>query len=138
PARRRRSQSVPREDEGDGQGDRGRRRPPPLVDHRRARRRREERSRDVQRESRSSGDARNVRRSVESQETALMDARRGWTLAVAVGCAAYVAMLVWCGMTRVPYPSELEWMEGGMLTHAARVREGLPIYGKPSVEFVPF
>jgi hypothetical protein len=64
--------------------------------------------------------------------------RRSLTLAVAIACAAYIAMLVWCGIARIPYPFEVEWMEGGMLTHAARVREGHPIYGPPSTEFVPF
>jgi len=36
------------------------------------------------------------------------------------------------------YPFEIEWMEGGILSHAARLREGLPIYAPPSADFVPF
>ncbi len=59
-------------------------------------------------------------------------------IAIAVVGAMYALALVACGLLRVPYPFEVEWMEGGMLTHAARVREGLPIYARPSADFVPF
>ena len=34
------------------------------------------------------------------------------------------------------YPYALEWMEGGMLNHAARIAEGNGIYVEPSVEFI--
>ena len=40
--------------------------------------------------------------------------------------------------TRWLYPYDLEWMEGGMLAHAARVASGEPLYVLPSVEFIPF
>jgi 4-amino-4-deoxy-L-arabinose transferase-like glycosyltransferase len=36
------------------------------------------------------------------------------------------------------YPFELEWMEGGMVDHVRRVLSGLPVYAKPSIEFVSF
>lgn len=39
---------------------------------------------------------------------------------------------------RVGFPLELEWMEGGSLQQAYRVQQGLPVYGPPSPEFVPF
>jgi hypothetical protein len=38
----------------------------------------------------------------------------------------------------VPYPFELDWMEGAMVDHVARLLSGKPIYGPPSIEFVPF
>ena len=47
----------------------------------------------------------------------------------------------WLGTTfagRVGYPFDLEWMEGGMLLHAMRVRDGLPIYTAPTPEFIPY
>ncbi|MGC6491625.1 MAG: hypothetical protein ACON5B_02195 [Myxococcota bacterium] len=38
---------------------------------------------------------------------------------------------------RMTHPYDLEWMEGGMLTHAWRVHHGLPLYVEPSPEFIP-
>ncbi len=42
----------------------------------------------------------------------------------------------WAG--RVPYPFDLEWMEGGMLAHAWRLDRGLPLYVAPNPDFVPY
>ncbi len=39
---------------------------------------------------------------------------------------------------RLAYPYDLEWMEGGLLVHAQRIRDGLGIYGPPSVDFIPY
>lgn len=39
---------------------------------------------------------------------------------------------------RFGYDYDLEWMEGGTLTHAWRIANGLPVYDAPSVEFVPY
>jgi hypothetical protein len=39
---------------------------------------------------------------------------------------------------RVWYPYDLEWMEGGMLAHSARVADGLPLYVQPEAGFIPF
>ncbi|MEL6343439.1 MAG: hypothetical protein AAFV53_09910 [Myxococcota bacterium] len=41
-------------------------------------------------------------------------------------------------LARVGHPFDLEWMEGGMLLHAERVQQGLPLYVEPSLEFIPF
>ena len=52
-----------------------------------------------------------------------------------------VAVLVCLFQTvrqRLGYPFDLEWMEGGMLVHALRVRDGLPLYVEPSPDFIPF
>jgi 4-amino-4-deoxy-L-arabinose transferase-like glycosyltransferase len=46
--------------------------------------------------------------------------------------------LGWAVARRVPYPYDLEWMEGGMLCHALQVDQGRPLYGPPSVSFVSF
>ena len=48
----------------------------------------------------------------------------------------YALATVW--VVRVPFPYDLEWMEGGMLAHAWRVQQGLPLYGEPGPEFIPF
>ena len=39
---------------------------------------------------------------------------------------------------RIGYPYDLEWMEGGLLHHALRMREGHSIYTAPSIEFIPY
>lgn len=59
--------------------------------------------------------------------------------ALPVACAL-VAICVLAGLVllRAPYAFELEWMEGGMLAHVERVRDGLPIYAEPSLEFGAF
>ncbi len=44
--------------------------------------------------------------------------------------------VVWAG--RLPYPYDLEWMEGGMLAHAWRLQHGLPLYVEPGPDWVPF
>ena len=62
-------------------------------------------------------------------------------LADLVLLAALVGIGWWLGTTvagRVNYPFDLEWMEGGMLLHAMRVRDGLPLYVAPTPEFIPY
>ncbi|MEZ4239152.1 MAG: hypothetical protein R3F59_23965 [Myxococcota bacterium] len=59
-------------------------------------------------------------------------------LAVAACGAVLLALLAWTWAHRLNYPFDLEWMEGGMLAHAWRLRHGLPLYDPPSVDFVPF
>jgi hypothetical protein len=59
--------------------------------------------------------------------------------AFAVMIAAwFVALLLWVFARRFVFPYDLEWMEGGMLTHALRLADGQPIYAPPSVDFIPF
>jgi hypothetical protein len=64
-------------------------------------------------------------------------------IAAAVVLAA-VAGLLELGMharlfaSRVAFPLDLEWMEGGVLVHAQRVAEGKPLYVAPSLDFIPF
>ena len=41
-------------------------------------------------------------------------------------------------LLRLTYPLDLEWMEGGILTHALRLGRGQPLYAEPSVDFVSF
>lgn len=41
-------------------------------------------------------------------------------------------------LARLSYPLDLEWMEGGTLTHALRLERGQPLYAEPSVDFVSF
>jgi hypothetical protein len=52
--------------------------------------------------------------------------------------AWYVALFCYIAARRLGYPYDLEWMEGGVYEHVARVLEGKPIYVPPSVEFAPY
>lgn len=59
--------------------------------------------------------------------------------AVALALAAwFIVLLCYVFARRFVYPYDLEWMEGGMLDHALRLAEGQPIYGPPSVDFIPY
>ena len=51
---------------------------------------------------------------------------------------ALFALLAFCVARRLTFPFELEWMEGATLIHVRRLVEGLPLYVRPSIDFVPF
>lgn len=53
-------------------------------------------------------------------------------LAVAV---IWPVLATWAG--RLPYPFDLEWMEGGVMAHAWRVQHAQPLYVAPSPDFIP-
>ena len=57
--------------------------------------------------------------------------------AMALG-AVFVLAYLYVALSRITYPYELEWMEGGMLDHVRRVLAGQPIYAKPTIAFVSF
>ena len=60
-------------------------------------------------------------------------------LAVPLALASFYGLsFLWIALWRLSFPSEIEWMEGGMVAHAARLLSGEPIYAAPSVDFVPF
>jgi hypothetical protein len=59
-------------------------------------------------------------------------------LALAVPALYQVALLLVAIHGRLTYPYDLEWMEGGMLQHALRLRQGQPLYAAPSVDFIPY
>ncbi len=58
--------------------------------------------------------------------------------AAIAGGVAYAVLFVVLALVRAPYGFELEWMEGGMVSHAARLLDGQPIYAPPGADFVPF
>lgn len=71
-----------------------------------------------------------------------MSARRGAGLLLdlpVLGALGFILYLLARTIgPRFGYPYDLEWMEGGMLTHAWRVTQGEPLYVTPSADFVPF
>lgn len=50
----------------------------------------------------------------------------------------YILGYLYIVSQRLFYPFELEWMEGGMLNQCFRALKGLPIYTKPTIDFVPY
>lgn len=49
-----------------------------------------------------------------------------------------LCLLGYAVISRFAFPYDLEWMEGGLLDHAARIQEGSGLYAAPSVEFIPY
>ena len=51
---------------------------------------------------------------------------------------AMLLLFLYTTLSRMFYPFDLEWMEGGMLVHGLRIMEGKQLYVEPSSEFIPF
>ena len=50
----------------------------------------------------------------------------------------FLAAFLFLAWRLIPWPFELEWMEGGMLDHVHRLLEGGRLYGPPALDFTPF
>jgi hypothetical protein len=50
----------------------------------------------------------------------------------------YICLFIYVAISRIEYPFELNWLEGGFLDVVERVMDGMPIYAEPSLEYVPF
>lgn len=63
-----------------------------------------------------------------------------WCARAACGAAAlgYLGLFAWLAYARAGHPFELEWMEGGMVDHVARLLHGKPLFVAPSIAFVPY
>lgn len=59
-------------------------------------------------------------------------------IAIAVPALYQIGLMITAISGRITYPYDLEWMEGGMLHHALRIRAGQGIYVPPSIEFIPY
>ena len=59
-------------------------------------------------------------------------------LVVALPAIYQLGLLATAIAGRFGYPYDLEWMEGGLLHHAMRIREGQGIYVPPSIDFIPY
>jgi hypothetical protein len=59
-------------------------------------------------------------------------------IVIALPALYQIGLLVTAIHGRFAYPYDLEWMEGGMLHHAQRIRDGAGIYVPPSVDFIPY
>ena len=67
-----------------------------------------------------------------------MRVRTASTLLLIVTGLVLALMLGEIWLARLPYPFDLEWMEGGMLAHAWWLLQGHSLYGPPDPEFTPF
>ena len=59
-------------------------------------------------------------------------------VAMVWGVSLYaIGAYVWLALSRCAYPLELDFIEGVMLDHVARISRGQPIYVEPSLHFIP-
>lgn len=59
-------------------------------------------------------------------------------LALVLPAVYQVALLLDAIGGRLDYHYDLEWMEGGLLHHADRIKRGMGIYVPPNVDFIPY
>jgi 4-amino-4-deoxy-L-arabinose transferase-like glycosyltransferase len=50
----------------------------------------------------------------------------------------HLLLLLYIFISRLTFPLDLEWEEGGMLTHSLRILEGQSLYGPPTADFISF
>lgn len=50
----------------------------------------------------------------------------------------FIALFLFTSLSRLFYPFELEWMEGGLLQQVQEIAGGRPLYDVPSLTYVPF
>lgn len=62
---------------------------------------------------------------------------RGLRVATRIGAIGYLTLYVVLVALRVRYPFELEWLEGASVDHVRTILSGRPLYGPPSLDFVP-
>ncbi len=63
---------------------------------------------------------------------------RAFKYLLAVCGTAYLVCYLCLALLRIRYPYELEWMEGGMVEHVARILAGKKLYVQPSADFIAF
>lgn len=51
---------------------------------------------------------------------------------------SFTALFLYTISLRVPYPYELEWMEGGLLTQSLWLMKGNQLYVAPTIDFIPY
>jgi hypothetical protein len=52
--------------------------------------------------------------------------------------AVHLGFFLYAVVQRFRFPTELEWMSGGIFDHVERVTQNKPLYVAPSVDFIPF
>ena len=57
---------------------------------------------------------------------------------LALAALFFILLFIYVSVSRINYPFELEWMEGGSVEHLERIMDGKSIYTPPSIEFIPY
>jgi hypothetical protein len=73
---------------------------------------------------------------VESFTTGSDHGHARWAAVQIVLPAIFIVGFVAIAAIRIAYPYDLDWVEGGYLLQIRRVLDGLPIYDRPSLDFV--
>ena len=63
---------------------------------------------------------------------------RASLLLLCSGACLYILVYLIVALQRLPYPYELEWMEGGAVVHVQRILDGQAIYVEPTLGFVAY
>jgi hypothetical protein len=56
---------------------------------------------------------------------------------LAISALGYILLFLILGYIRLFYPYELEWIEGAKVDEMVKILEGRPIYGPPTIFFIP-
>ena len=64
-----------------------------------------------------------------------MTVERAARLAVAAAASVAVAVYAYVALRRMPFPYDLEWIEGGILQHVERLDRGEALYREPALDF---
>jgi len=70
-------------------------------------------------------------------KTLLERLAQGLNILLIAGASLFVPLYVWIAVARIGYPFDLEWLEGAAASNTLRVVNGLPIYVKPTLDYVP-
>jgi hypothetical protein len=76
--------------------------------------------------------------SASSQEETLALAERWLRRALALVSTGFILLFLYTSLRRMAYPFSFDQIEGGMVTSVWRVAHGLPLYSKPTTDFVPY
>ena len=53
-------------------------------------------------------------------------------------CSWFIGAVIYIIASRIAYPFDLEWMEGGSFVQVLRLLEGKPLYVAPRLNYIPF
>ena len=67
-----------------------------------------------------------------------MELRRVMYWVLLAAALAHTTAYLFITSQRIVYPFELEWMEGALVDHTARILAGLDLYTEPSIDHVSY
>jgi hypothetical protein len=66
------------------------------------------------------------------------EAERAYRWLLVLSSAVFLGLFVFLALRRLPYPYELEWMEGGMVDEVRHILLGKPVYVQPTIDYIPY